>query len=104
MTEMDSVRWARIGAVFNDVADLPPAERIAQLSKIGESDPELRRAVENLLAADPVADRELERFDFGLPDLILESAGPLADVRDPLGIIGHTVSHFRVVDLVASGG
>jgi serine/threonine protein kinase len=87
---MESERWRAVRAVFDEVVDLTPAARAERLAG---QDPELRRAVEALLAADDEAEESLAGMMFGLP--------PRAD---PLGLTGRTVSHFRVLQLLGSGG
>ena len=90
---MESERWRAVRAVFDEVVDLTPAARGERLAEVGTADPELRRAVEALLAADAEAEESLAGMMFGLP--------PRAD---PLGLAGRTVSHFRVLELLGSGG
>ena len=87
---MESERWRAVRALFDEVVDLSPAARAERLA---EQDPELRRAVEALLAADPEAEEYLAGLMFALP-----AQG------DPLGLSGRAVSHFRVLQLLGSGG
>ena len=90
---MESERWREVRAVFDEVVDLTPAARGERLAEVGTADPELRRAVEALLAADAESEESLAGMMFRLP--------PRAD---PLGLTGRTVSHFRVLELLGSGG
>ncbi len=90
---MESERWRAVRAVFDAVVDLTPAARAERLAELGKADPELRRAVEALLAADSEAERSLAGMLFG----------PSARA-DPLGLTGRSVSHFRVLELLGSGG
>ncbi len=90
---MESERWRAVRAVFDAVVDLTPAARAERLAELGKADPELRRAVEALLAADSEAEKSLAGMLFG----------PSARA-DPLGLTGRTVSHFRVLELLGSGG
>jgi eukaryotic-like serine/threonine-protein kinase len=87
---MDSERWRAVRAVFDDVVDLTPA---ARADRLAGADPELRRDVEALLSADVEAEEYLAGMMFGLPAR-----------ADPLGLTGRTVSHFRVLELLGSGG
>jgi eukaryotic-like serine/threonine-protein kinase len=94
--------WNAVLSTFDDVVALPPDARAERLRTIGSADPELRREVETLLAADAQADARLARVDaiFGLrsDDTRQRPAG------DPLGLVGRTVSHFRIIEPLAYGG
>jgi CheY-like chemotaxis protein len=90
---MESERWRAVREIFDEVVDLTPDARADRLAEVGTADPELRRAVEALLAADTGAEEHLAEKMFGRPARV-----------DPLGLIGRTVSHFRVLDLLGSGG
>lgn len=48
-------RWIRIATLFAAVADLAPADRAERLEGTCDREPELRRAVEDLVAADRAA-------------------------------------------------
>jgi len=87
---MESERWRAVRAMFDEVVDLTPAARVERLAG---ADPGLRRDVEALLAADAEAEEYLAGMMFGVPAR-----------ADPLGLTGRTVSHFRVLDLLGSGG
>ena len=56
---MESERWREVRAVFDEVVDLTPAARGERLAEVGTADPELRRAVEALLAADAESEESL---------------------------------------------
>ncbi|MEZ4416568.1 MAG: hypothetical protein R3E10_12545 [Gemmatimonadota bacterium] len=45
-------RWAHIERIFDEVADLPPAERRERVERACRGDPDLQADVERLLAAD----------------------------------------------------
>ncbi len=105
MNELSPDLWRQVRTLFNELVALDSAQQSARLSSIGESDPALRSAVESLLAGDAVAGDRLAKFDFGVSDLLHRNptfAG--RDPTDPLGLAGSTVSHFRVLDYLASGG
>src|SRR5882762_50654 len=71
-------------------------ERSQQLATL-DTDPELRAAVESLIAADCDADARLAP---------LEAAffPPYSTAPDPLGLAGRTISHFEVRELLGAGG
>ena len=62
----DSARWAEVLATFDEIVVISDSVRRARLAAIGSRDPELRRAVEALLAADAVADQRLAHLDAAL--------------------------------------
>ncbi|CAN5266528.1 serine/threonine-protein kinase [soil metagenome] len=97
----DRELWQRARSLFDEVVELESGPRRARLEEIGREDPILRQAVERLLMADTGAEAALRDYSFGSP----RSTSPSAvNSRDPLGVIGHTVSHFRVTDYLAAGG
>jgi len=102
MNAPDSQRWGRVLSAFDDVIELTPAAREQHLAAIGVDDPELQRSVVALLAADAGADVRLARLEA----LLGSSSGRAGehDDWDLLGLVGRTVSHFRVVAPLARGG
>ncbi|HEY0241939.1 MAG TPA: hypothetical protein VGC52_04695, partial [Gemmatimonadaceae bacterium] len=105
MSASSTNEWARISALFNEIVELDSADRDRRLADIGANDPALKTAVESMLAADAMADEQLAKFDRGLSDVVRQHASPTPlDSRDPLGLAGTTMSHFRVIDQIASGG
>jgi serine/threonine protein kinase len=103
MSSPGSESWSRVSSLFNELVVLDSAKRRVRLSEIGSNEPRIRDAVESLLAADAEADKRLAKFDFGLSDLIRTSAAA-SNSADPLRLIGRDVSHFQILDHVASGG
>ena len=95
---VDAQRWKVIVTSFEELLELSEQEREDRLARIGATDPELRRSIEELFRADATADRRLARYELTLPT-------PSNDPSDdPLGIAGQEVSHFRVIAPLASGG
>ncbi len=97
----DRELWQRARPVFDELIDLDPEARAARLEAIGNADPQLRDAVEWLLSADANADAALRDYQFGMPR---GTSTPTTNSRDPLGLVGRTVSHFRVTSYLAAGG
>jgi hypothetical protein len=94
---MDPHRWQEIQSTFDILVELDDAERGNRLTALSTSDPELRAAVELLLAADSDADAGLASLDavfFPTP----------APTTDPLGLAGRTISHFQVREPIGAGG
>jgi len=91
-------RWREAGALFHELVELNEPTRSERLARIGDTDPELRAAVEALLAADASAEAALPVPGFGL--------GPLSDAEptDALGLTAQTIGRFRVLEQIAWGG
>jgi serine/threonine protein kinase len=95
----DRELWQRARAVFDELVELEPGTRAARLEETGRTDPVLREEVERLLSADADAEAALREYRFGSTD-----GEPGTTSHDPLGITGHTISHFRIRDFLAAGG
>lgn len=94
---MDPDRWETIQAAFDELVALDETSRASQLAALRDSDPELKAAVEAMLAADAEASGQLAPLDSGL----LGAAEPIAD---PLNLAGRSVSHFDVHEPLGAGG
>ena len=94
---MDPQRWEEIQSTFDTLVELDDVERGNRLTALSTSDPELRAAVELLLAADSDADARLASLD---AVFFPQAARP----SDPLGLAGQTVSHFQVHEPIGAGG
>ena len=96
----DRKLWQRARPLFDELVELDDNSRRSRLDDVGRDDPALRNAVEQLLRSDAGSEEALKDYIFGPPT----ATEPQATSRDPLGIIGRTVSHFRVIDYLAAGG
>jgi eukaryotic-like serine/threonine-protein kinase len=95
-------RWILVKDRFAELLAIPSAGRAHRLSQIEAEDAELATELRRLLAADRSAIRLLGRIDHGeraVDPAWLDRASP-----DPLGLIGTTVSHFRVHEVIDAGG
>jgi serine/threonine protein kinase len=106
---MDAPRWQRVRAEFDELVELEASQQKSRLAAIGDSDPELRRAVESLLAADGAADRQLSHIESRLlrraASSLHATAAPVPDpLGDRCGLVGRVISHFRVLELLETGG
>jgi serine/threonine-protein kinase len=102
-SEVDPRRWIEVLAAFEELVELPEALREERLHAIGASDPRLRGDIEHLLANDREVESRLGRIEH-----LFESSGS-SETGDPgaldlLGLVGRTVSHFRVEAPLARGG
>ena len=89
---MTPERWAQIEELFHRAAECEPERRTGLLDEACSDDPELRRAVEALLFGEEHAGNHLHAAVRGVLD----------DFGFPLR--GETVSHYRILDGVDSGG
>jgi len=94
--------WAELFTAFDTLVVLDAGERAARLAVIGESDPDGRRALEELLEADASSASSLSDIDaiFGA-ELPARERSPNLDV---LMLVGRTVAHFRIIEPLAAGG
>jgi tetratricopeptide (TPR) repeat protein len=95
-------RWFETCELFHELADLDEPEQLRRLTRIGESDPELKRAVEALLAGDDLADARLAGLKLRVADVMQRNLR--AQYPDPLRLVGRMLSHFRVIEPLAAGG
>ena len=93
---MDPHRWETIQAAFDELVELDETSQASRLAALGTTDPELRTAVESLLAADAEANTRLAPLEAAFL-----SPAPAPDL---LGLAGRTVSHFRVLEPLGAGG
>src|SRR5258707_3205832 len=91
---MDPRRWQEIQAAFDALVELDATARASQLANLGATDPELRAAVESLLAGDAEADARLASLEAPLH----------SDTADPLWLVRGTISHFLVLEPLTAGG
>ena len=92
---MTPERWAFITALFDELVELEPGRRAERLAALGTTDAEARRELEAMLAAEETADDRVARL--GLP-----FAAPPG--RDPHGLAGSRVGHFRLLEPLGAGG
>ena len=101
---MDPERWAALRAAFYELIELGADARARRLEGIAAADPETGAMLGALLAADAEVDVRLARTEgvFGA-ERPADADEPTAP-PDPLGLVGRTVAHFRVLEPIAAGG
>jgi len=91
-------RFQRVRAVFDQVAELPPAERQGALAELCPAEPELRAEVEALLAAEAGA----STFLAGLAP---EAAANVLTPPPPLpSLLGRQLGPYRIEEKLGQGG
>ena len=103
MSDSSELRRARFEAVrdlFDEVCELPAAERGALLAARCGDDTELRAEVEQLLAADAASAADLEAP--ALDDFHLDRA--VAGERSALESSGSVLGSYRLVSELGTGG
>jgi serine/threonine-protein kinase len=88
--------WEQVRALFEEVCDLPAAQREERLARQGAVEPELCAEVESLLACSERAPQFLSTTAIG------RLSG--AQAGDPQGLIGSSVGAYRILRPIASGG
>lgn len=103
--KVNTLRWQQTCELFHELSDLDAEVRASRLLEIGATDPHLKAAVEELIAADTVANQRLARLDSGIHDVLHRNTitAPVAAV-DALGLAGKNISHFHVMEPIAMGG
>ena len=102
--DLDRERWQRVSPILEAALELPPAARAAYLNESCGGDTELRRNVEELLAAEASAGSFLSEgaLERGAP-LVAELAGG-APALPPTPATGRLVGVYRLVAELGEGG
>lgn len=99
----DADRWARIEELCQAALDMGESEQLSLLESACGMDQDLRRQVESLLVFRRHAERFIETpaMDIAARVLADEQA---ASSPDSSRMIGRAISHYQIVEKIASGG
>jgi eukaryotic-like serine/threonine-protein kinase len=100
---MDTDRWKQVDSLLQSVLQRPPGEHDALLRKACAGDQALEREVRSLLMALRQAGRFLERPAIEAAAMAMAQQNQDAHGNEELSS-GRTVSHYRIVGKLGSGG
>jgi serine/threonine protein kinase/Tol biopolymer transport system component len=94
---MTPERFARIGQLYSEAAELAPETRAAYLAQACAGDDDLRREVESLLA-----EEDLVGDFMGSP--ALRDAATLVTSEVPGTLVGKQLGHYQLISFIGAGG
>ncbi len=98
---MDTLRWQRIAAIFDEVVEAPSSVRAALIERLCDGDAQVRREVEALLAADAAA----PGFERGLDSARDLAAADWVEDRDSDVVTANErIGAWRVLRELGRGG
>lgn len=98
---MDAERWKEIDAILDAALELPAAERERFIAERTAGDPELEKAVQELLRAAAKSDRFMERPAISLA---AESFANAETERTKIGLVGAIIANYRIERMIGAGG
>jgi len=101
---MDTDRWKQICDLLHAVLERPQQEQEKYLHQVCEGDSALLEEVRTLLAAHRGAGSFLDAPAFSPADMPTQTAGPASNGVTFRSMAGETVSHYRVLSRLGSGG
>src|SRR5919198_4292511 len=93
---MTTERWRQIEEIYQAATDLEARERCHFLDRACAADPDLRSAVDDLLAADGNVDSAIETAICGEAEKLAAKASEL--------IVGKRIGPYRITAVIGAGG
>lgn len=100
-TSFDTARWQRLLALFDELGDLPAAERAGRLAELHAEDPALTQRLAAMLASD---DSGSGLLDNSLQELAPELHAQLTGTDGDSALADSRVGHYRLIRRIGSGG
>ncbi len=100
-TSFDTDRWQRLLSLFDELGDLPSAERASRLAELHGEDPALAQRLAAMLASD---DSDSGLLDNSLQQLAPELHARLAGDLDEASAVDTRIGHYRLIQRIGSGG
>ena len=103
---MDAERWRKIDELVHAALEREASERPAFLQQACAGDDELRRQLEALLARDKQAENFLQSpaLEIVAKALAEEQTRSKPSSATAAGLLGKTLSHYRVLEKLGQGG
>ncbi len=98
VTQQDQLRHRRAFAIFDELIDLPEADRAARLETLCAGDASLRASLEAMLAADDEAGEPLLQIAARASDSLR------AEAAQDDGILGRQIGVWRITAMLGHGG
>ena len=99
---MDAKRWKQVERLLQAALDLPPEDHEGFLKRSCAGDAALEREVRSLLRAERQAGAFLSEPAIEVAARVMARHDPESLAGSDDGLIGHTISHYRIVEKLAA--